>query len=83
MTAEGLDEIGAFVYTAPDPMTGLIEHEYDHVLTGSPVGAPAPDPAEVDDWRWVGLETLRQELRTRPQGYTPWLRPALELVLGG
>lgn len=82
ITAVGLEEVGTFLYTAPDPVSGLTEHEYDHVFTGSPVGAPAPDPNEVDEWHWVELEALRRRLRLSPQEYTPWLRPALEIVLG-
>ncbi len=82
ITAGGLEEVGTFLYTAPDPVSGLIEHEYDHVFTGSPVGVPAPDPDEVDEWHWVGIEKLRRDLLVTPERFTPWLRPALDLVMG-
>ncbi|HWS99321.1 MAG TPA: hypothetical protein VN256_03540 [Pyrinomonadaceae bacterium] len=29
----------------------LVEHEYDHVFVGVHESGPAPDPAEVSEWR--------------------------------
>ena len=56
---------------------GLVEHEYDHVLLGRWNGTPHPDPAEVDDWRWVPLDELRQEVARYPTRFTYWFRVAL------
>lgn len=76
-------EVGAFNYRAQDPATGRVEDEHDHVLLGR-VGAdrpvPEPDPAEVEDWRWVPAVELRSELIARPQQYTPWLSDVLRLA---
>src|SRR2546430_1187270 len=52
----------------------LVEHEYDHVFVGEFNGAPQPDRAEVEDWRWVTMAELRHELRARPDDYSYWLR---------
>lgn len=57
---------------------GLTEHEYDHVLVGGFDGEPRPEPSEVAAWRWVGMEELRDDVRRRPEGYSYWLRVALE-----
>jgi isopentenyl-diphosphate delta-isomerase len=66
-----------FIYKAHDEPSGLTEQEFDHVLSGSYAGEPAPDPAEVEDWRWLSLEKLRDEIGRNPQDYTPWFRIAL------
>ncbi len=55
----------------------LVEHEYDHVFIGAFDGVPAPDAAEVEDWRWLSMPELRRELLARPGAYTYWLRIAL------
>jgi isopentenyl-diphosphate Delta-isomerase len=65
----------SFVYRA-DVGGGLIEHEYDHVFVGHFDGDPAPDPAEVEDWRWLGVEQLTREVRGRPDRFTYWFHIA-------
>lgn len=56
----------------------LVEHEYDHVFVGTYEGAPAPDPAEVEDWRWINVEELWRDLRAAPQRYSYWLKKVVE-----
>jgi isopentenyl-diphosphate delta-isomerase len=56
----------------------LIEHEYDHVLVGRFDGTPAPNPQEVDDWRWVNLDVAITDLATHPRHYSAWFPIALE-----
>lgn len=66
-----LREAFEFTYRA-DLEDGLIEYEYDHVLTGVFDGNPIPNGGEVDDWKWIDLTTLRLDMRARPQKYTCW-----------
>jgi len=56
----------------------LIEHEYDHVFFGTHEGVPAPDPSEVESWRWVTMEELRRRLTEEPERYSYWLKAAVE-----
>lgn len=56
----------------------LIEHEYDHVFFGAHEGVPAPDPSEVEDWRWVTMEELRLQLTEEPERFSYWLKAAVE-----
>jgi isopentenyl-diphosphate delta-isomerase len=56
----------------------LVEHEYDHVFVGTHEGDPAPDPAEVEEWRWVDMDELRRGLRVEPHRYSYWLKAAVE-----
>jgi len=37
-------------------------------------GAIAPDPAEVDEWKWMTLPAIAADLRKRPEDYAPWFR---------
>ena len=73
LSVTGLDlvEVGVYAYVASDPASGRIEREYDHVLVGR-VGADLPvqpDPAEVDEVRWVSPAGLRQDLASAPDRY--------------
>ena len=65
-----------FIYRA-ELGNGLVEHEYDHVLVGEFDGSPAPSRAEVEDWKRIGMDELRRELRERPHHYSSWLPHAL------
>ena len=75
-----LREVGSFVYRARDAGSGLVEHEWDHVLVGRLDGDPDPDPAEVGDWRWVDRTTLDTELAADPGAFTPWFALALAVL---
>lgn len=78
-----LAEVGAFVYRAEDAASGLVEHEYDHVLVGTlPAGASVtPDPEEVDEWRWVGVADVASA--GPDDGFAPWFAEALAIAVSG
>lgn len=79
-----LTEVGVYAYRAGDPATGLIEHEYDHVLLGivdSDAVRLKPDPAEVASLRWMDPGDLRSDLVARPTAYAPWLAGVTRLAL--
>ncbi|HXY32344.1 MAG TPA: isopentenyl-diphosphate Delta-isomerase [Gemmatimonadaceae bacterium] len=67
-----LREVLTFRYRA-DVGSGLVENELDHVYVGEFDGAPAPDPAEVSEWRWVSLPELEASIAVAPAEYTAWL----------
>jgi len=75
-----LEHLYAFTYEARFD-DGLTECEYDHVYLGVFAGDPAPDPAEVADWRWVRPEDLARAVAERPEAYAVWTRLALPQVL--
>ena len=54
---------------------GMVEHEVVAMFRGE-ASAPVvePDPAEVQDTRWVTLEELAGEIGAAPERFTPWLR---------
>ena len=61
----------SFIYRV-EFSNGLIEYENDHVLLGVFDGNPKPNPKEVDDWKWIDIDILFDEMRTSPQHYTAW-----------
>jgi isopentenyl-diphosphate Delta-isomerase len=60
---------------------GLYEREYDHIIFGRYDGKARPNPAEVQDWKWMDLEELRKAVKKDPDRFTPWLRLMIDKVL--
>jgi len=77
-----LREVGAFTYRAVDSASELVEHEIDHVLVGAFTGDAEPDSTEVHAWRWVEPKSLRSQLQTDPERFTPCLAEALAIATG-
>lgn len=63
--------VGSFRYRAADPVSGLVEHELDHVFVGiAPAAEANPDPAEVDE---VAVLPVEEALRVVDgPGGAPW-----------
>ncbi len=46
-------EAGTVRYNHPDPASGLVEQEFNHLFVGVVTATPVPDPEEVADTRFV------------------------------
>jgi isopentenyl-diphosphate Delta-isomerase len=73
----GIDIAPAFLYkfiyqTGLDHQ--LIEHEVDHVFTAVFNGAPQINLEEVEDWKFVDVDELKQSIKSNPQEYTYWFK---------
>ena len=79
-----LDEVGVYQYRADDPVSGLVEHEYDHVLVARvPTSLPmSPDPAEVAAIKWTDAHVLARELANGAPDCAPWLAGVMWLAIG-
>lgn len=75
-----LQEIHQFLYKA-NLDHGLVEHEYDHVFAGTYDGEILLNPEEADDYKWISVEKLTNDVRKHPESYTVWFRIALEKVI--
>lgn len=75
-TTELKDTI-SFIYKAPFD-NGLTEHEFDHILVGNFQGEPNLNPEEAEDYKWVSLEELKQDMEGNPQKYTEWFKIIFE-----
>lgn len=75
-----LNSIGKFHYTAHFD-NGLTENEVDHVILGELIDEKIePNPAEVQDTRWISIADLQRELLLHPEKFTPWLGGVLDIV---
>ncbi len=73
-----LKKSGSFIYRA-EFENGLIEHEFDHVLSAEWDGIFNPDPKEVQETRWINLIDLDHWLADKPEEFTPWFNQAYQL----
>ena len=74
-----LDEKFSFIYRA-ELEKGMTEHEFDHVFFGTYEGKVSPDPREVMDYKWIGMDELMADTERSPNSYTPWLILALKEI---
>jgi isopentenyl-diphosphate delta-isomerase len=51
---------------------GLVEHELDHVFIGTTDLVPIVNPDEVEAFRYIELNTLRNDMKQHPDQYTFW-----------
>ena len=72
-----LTELFHFIYKAPFD-NGLTEHELDHVMIGKYNGVPDVNREEVESWKWIALEELKQDMFQHPENYTAWFKIIFE-----
>ena len=68
-----LKELFSFIYKAPFD-NGLTEHEYDHVMVGSFNSEPNINPDEVEAWKWMSPEAVKEDISKNPNDYTAWFK---------
>jgi len=56
----------------------LTEHELDHVFTGTFNGRPSINALEVEDWKFVKLDWLKEDMKKNPDSYTAWFKLIIE-----
>ena len=68
-----LKEVFWFVYKAPFD-NGLTEHELDHVMVGYFDEEPNINKEEVESFRWMTLEDVKNDIENHPGNYTEWFK---------
>lgn len=68
-----LKELFHFIYKAPFD-NGLTEHELDHVMIGYYSGEPILNTEEVEDWKWMSIEDVQNDIQLHPEIYTVWFK---------
>ncbi|OCB76525.1 isopentenyl-diphosphate Delta-isomerase [Flavobacterium crassostreae] len=68
-----LKELFHFIYKAPFD-NGLTEHELDHVMLGYYDEEPVINPDEVEAWKWMGIESVQEDIQKNPEQYTVWFK---------
>jgi len=68
-----LHSVFRFVYKA-EVENGMIEHEHDVVFVGDYDGEVNPNPDEAEEYKWISLKRLTQDLKKNPSHYTSWFK---------
>ncbi len=68
-----LKELFHFIYKAPFD-NGLTEHELDHVMIGYSNENPVINPDEVESWKWMSIEAIKEDMLVNPKDYTVWFK---------
>lgn len=68
-----LKELFSFIYKAPFD-NGLTEHELDHVMIGYYNAEPIINPEEVESWKWMDIDNVREDMQAHPEVYTAWFK---------
>ena len=72
-----LKELFHFIYKAPFD-NGLTEHELDHVMIGYFNDEPQINSEEVENWKWMTIEDVKNDMKTHPEDYTIWFKIIFE-----
>lgn len=68
-----IKELFHFIYKAPFD-NGLTEHELDHVMIGYYNDAPVINTEEVENWKWMKVEDVKNDMLLNPEIYTIWFK---------
>lgn len=68
-----LKELFHFIYKAPFD-NGLTEHELDHVMIGYYDEEPIINTEEVENWKWISIKDVQNDMRLHPEIYTVWFK---------
>ena len=72
-----LRKVYDFIYKAKVG-NSLIEHEFDHVFYGIYDSDPVLNKEEADDYKWIDMETLKNDIDKNPDQYTVWFKIAFD-----
>ena len=66
-----------------DFCNNITEKEIDYVYIGNCENKPIvnPNPKEVDDWKWIEIPKLKDDLKANPEKYTYWFNISLNRVI--
>ncbi len=53
---------------------GLTEHEFDYILKGEWNDSPVLNKEEADEFRWISIVDLVEEVNKYPEKFTYWFR---------
>ena len=56
----------------------LIEHEFDHVWIGQSDDIPQINRDEVESWKYMSLNDLKNDIEAHPEHYTEWFKITFE-----
>ena len=75
-----LSEVSPYRYRFAD-VHGIVENEICPIVVGHYNHDPAPNPSEVDAWRWMDWESFLKDLEVNTQVYSPWSREEAKILM--
>ena len=72
-----LRKVHDFIYRA-ELDNDLTEHEFDHVFYGVYNEDPVINKDEADDFKWIDMDSLNEDIRTNGNNYTVWFKIAFK-----
>ena len=72
-----MHEVYTFIYKAPVGQ-GLTEHEFDHVFIGQSDDIPQINHEEVESWKYMRIDELKNDIQRHPEHYTEWFKITFE-----
>jgi len=72
-----LRKVFDFIYTA-ELDNNLIENEFDHVFYGLYDTDPILNKEEAEDYKWIDMETLKNDIENNTDQYTVWFKIAFD-----
>jgi isopentenyl-diphosphate delta-isomerase len=79
ITAEAMREAGTVRYNHPDPASGLVEQEYNHLFVGLVRESLRPDPEEIGETVFADPAELARLRATGP--FSAWFQTVLDAAL--
>lgn len=67
-------KIDEFIYYYQDPVSGLIEHEYDQIYEGVVSPPINYNPYEIAELKWMSWESILADVEKNPEIYTFWFK---------
>ncbi|MFF0473319.1 isopentenyl-diphosphate Delta-isomerase [Streptomyces sp. NPDC004284] len=71
-----LAEAGTVRYNHPDPASGLVEQEFNHLFVGLVQADPRPDPEEIESTEFVTADELVERHEAAP--FSAWFMTVLD-----
>ena len=72
-----LRKVHDFIYKA-ELDNDLTEHEFDHVFYGIYNEDPIINKDEADDFKWIDMDSLNEDIKQNGDNYTIWFKIAFE-----
>ena len=73
----------AGVYRYRAEILDLVENELDHLFVTEVTTEPVPDPDEVGEWKFVGVDELDAWIAAEPDAFAAWFPPAWSIARAG
>lgn len=72
--------INNFIYKT-EFENGLIEHEFDYILTGISNLTPLINKTEVESYKWQQISEIQNDINLNPNQFTTWFKIAIQKAI--